>query len=152
MTRLNRLILGEGTRARLLTLLHGEISLAEGGQGVRLRLVSAGHPPALVLHPDGLVAEAVTAQPLLGVIDEVEFEVDTVELKRGQVLLCVTDGVTERRAGSRLLGDEQGLERLLGTCAGLSAGAVAARVQRAVRDFGPEPSGDDVALIALRVS
>ncbi|MBC6463127.1 SpoIIE family protein phosphatase [Actinomadura sp. HBU206391] len=152
LTRLNRLILGEGTRARLLTLLHGEISLSKDGDGVRLRLVSAGHPPALVLHPDGLVAEAVTAQPLLGVIDEVEFEIDTVELKRGQVLLCVTDGVTERRADGRLLGDDQGLERLLGSCTGLSAGAVAARVQRAVRDFGPEPSGDDVALIALRVS
>ncbi|GAA2102993.1 SpoIIE family protein phosphatase [Actinomadura alba] len=152
LSRLNRLILGEGTRARLLTLLHGEISLAEDGDGVRLGLVSAGHPPALVLHPDGHVAEAVSPQPLLGVLDEVDFEIDTVELKRGQVLLCVTDGVTERRAGSRLLGDEQGLERLLGSCAGLSAGAVAARVQRAVRDFGPEPSGDDVALIALRVS
>ncbi|MCW2902867.1 MAG: hypothetical protein JWO67_5132 [Streptosporangiaceae bacterium] len=151
MERLNRLILAEGPRARLLTLLHGEIAPLAGG-GVRLTLVSAGHPPALVLHPDGLVVEAVTAQPLLGVFDDVAFDVDTVELQRGQVLLGVTDGVTERRASGRLLGDDEGLERLLGTCTGLSAGAVAARVQRAVRDFGPEPSGDDVALIALRVS
>jgi serine phosphatase RsbU (regulator of sigma subunit)/anti-sigma regulatory factor (Ser/Thr protein kinase) len=151
LSRLNRLILAEGSRARLLTLLHGEITPRPGG-GVRLSLVSAGHPPALVLHTDGMVAEAVTAQPLLGVLDDVEFEVDMVELHPGQVLLGVTDGVTERRAGSRLLGDEQGLERLLGSCSGLSAGAVAARVQRAVRDFGTEPSGDDVALIALRVS
>jgi serine phosphatase RsbU (regulator of sigma subunit)/anti-sigma regulatory factor (Ser/Thr protein kinase) len=152
LARLNSLILGEGTRARLLTLLHGEISTDAIGSGVRLGLVSAGHPPALILHADGEVTEAVTAQPLLGVFDDVEFSVDTVELQRGQVLLCVTDGVTERRSGNRLLGDERGLERLLGSCAGLSAGAVAARVQRAVRDFGPAPSGDDVALIVLRVS
>jgi serine phosphatase RsbU (regulator of sigma subunit)/anti-sigma regulatory factor (Ser/Thr protein kinase) len=152
MGRLNRLILAEGSRARLLTLLHGEITPLPEGSGVRLSLVSAGHPPALVLDPDGVVTEAVTAQTLLGVFDDVEFEVDTVELHRGEVLLGVTDGVTERRAGGRLLGDEQGLERLFGSCTGLSAGAVAARVQRAVREFGPEPSGDDVALIALRVS
>ncbi|MGH3388035.1 MAG: SpoIIE family protein phosphatase [Actinomadura sp.] len=152
LARLNSLILAEGSRARLLTLLHGEISTATAGSGVRLGLVSAGHPPALILHPDGTVTEAVTAQPLLGVFDDVEFMVDTVELQRGEVLLCVTDGVTERRSGNRLLGDDQGLERLLGSCSGLSAGAVAARVQRAVRDFGPAPSGDDVALIVLRVS
>ncbi|MEU5994067.1 SpoIIE family protein phosphatase [Spirillospora sp. NPDC047418] len=151
LKRLNRLILGEGERGRLLTLLHGEIA-ARGPGGVRIRLTSAGHPLPLVLDPDGGVREAATAQPLLGVFDGVEFQTDTVDLRRGEVLLCVTDGVTERRAGSRLLGDGDGLERLLAGCTGLSAGAVAARIQRAVRDFGPEPSNDDIALIVLRAS
>ena len=106
----------------------------------------------MVLDPEGGVREAATPQPLLGVFDGVEFHTDTLELRRGEVLLCVTDGVTERRSGNRLLGDGHGLERLLAGCTGLSAGAVAARIQRAVRDFGPEPSNDDVALIVLRAS
>lgn len=152
ITRLNRLILREGARSRLLTLLHGEITPRADRRGVRLGLVSAGHPLPLVLDPDGQVHEAGTPQRLLGVFDEADFEVDHVELTRGQVLLCVTDGVTERRSRQRLLGDAQGLERLLASCAGLSAGAVAAKVQRAVRDFSPEPSNDDVALIVLRVA
>ncbi|CNG74820.1 putative GAF sensor protein [Mycobacterium tuberculosis] len=151
LKRLNRLILGEGERGRLLTLLHGEIA-ARGPGGVRIRLTSAGHPLPLVLDPGGGVREAASAQPLLGVFDGVEFHTDTVDLRRGEVLLCVTDGVTERRAGNRLLGDGDGLERLLAGCTGLSAGAVAARIQRAVRDFGPEPSNDDIALIVLRAS
>ncbi|MFC5187742.1 SpoIIE family protein phosphatase [Actinomadura harenae] len=152
LARLNRLILGEGERGRLLTLLHGEITPRPGRDGVTIALTSAGHPPALILDPDGTVHEVGTAQPLLGVFDDVDFHADTVELRRGQVLLCVTDGVTERRHGGRLLGDDAGLERLLAGCAGLSAGAVAARIQRVVRDFGPEPSNDDVALIVLRAS
>ncbi|WP_030171915.1 SpoIIE family protein phosphatase [Spirillospora albida] len=152
LTRLNRLILGEGERGRLLTLLHGEITPRRGRDGVTIRLSSAGHPPPLVLAPDGAVREASSPQPLLGVFDGVEFHTDTVELRRGEVLLCVTDGVTERRSGGRLLGDGHGLERLLAGCTGLSAGAVAARIQRAVRDFGAEPSNDDVALIVLRAS
>lgn len=152
LARLNRLILAEGPRARLLTLLHGEITPLPGRDGVRIDLVSAGHPPPLVLDPDGVVHEGAGAQPLLGVFDDAEFTLDTLELRRGQVLLCVTDGVTERRADDRLLGDDHGLERLLAGCRGLSAGAVAARIQRAVRDFGPEPSNDDVALIVLRAS
>ncbi|MFD0687513.1 SpoIIE family protein phosphatase [Actinomadura fibrosa] len=150
--RLNRLILGEGERGRLLTLLHGEIAPRPRRDGVTIRLTSAGHPPPLVLDPDGGVREAASPQPLLGVFDGVDFHTDTVELRRGEVLLCVTDGVTERRSGGRLLGDGHGLERLLAGCTGLSAGAVAARIQRAVRDFGPEPSNDDVALIVLRAS
>ncbi|WP_149264523.1 SpoIIE family protein phosphatase [Actinomadura sp. K4S16] len=152
LTRLNRLILGEGERGRLLTLLHGEITARRRRDGVTIKLTSAGHPPPLVLDPEGGVREVASPQPLLGVFDGVEFHTDTVELRRGEVLLCVTDGVTERRSGSRLLGDGHGLEKLLAGCTGLSAGAVAARIQRAVRDFGPEPSNDDVALIVLRAS
>ncbi|WP_067469810.1 SpoIIE family protein phosphatase [Actinomadura macra] len=152
LTRLNRLILGEGERGRLLTLLHGEIAYRRRRDGVTIRLTSAGHPPPLVLDPEGGVREVASPQPLLGVFDGVDFHTDTVELRRGEVLLCVTDGVTERRSGARLLGDGHGLERLLAGCTGLSAGAVAARIQRAVRDFGSEPSNDDVALIVLRAS
>jgi serine phosphatase RsbU (regulator of sigma subunit)/anti-sigma regulatory factor (Ser/Thr protein kinase) len=151
LARLNRLILDEGPRARLLTLLHGEIRTRDDGE-IRLRLVSAGHPPPLLLDTGGMVREMTTAQPLLGVFDELTYEVDHVDLSPGQVVLCVTDGVTERRNGRVMLGDDHGLERLLATCADLSAGAVAARVQRAVHDYSGEPSGDDVAIIALRVS
>jgi serine phosphatase RsbU (regulator of sigma subunit)/anti-sigma regulatory factor (Ser/Thr protein kinase) len=150
LARLNRLILAEGPRARLLTLLHGEISLDEDG-AMRLRLVSAGHPPPLLLGADGRVESPIEPQPLLGVFEEdVDFRSDTIELGPGQVLLCVTDGVTERRDGNRMLGDGRGLEQLLSSFTGLSAGAVAAGVQRSVREFGSMPSNDDVALIVLR--
>jgi serine phosphatase RsbU (regulator of sigma subunit) len=66
------------------------------------------------------------------------------------VLLGVTDGVTERRSGDRLLDDDGGLGRLLAECTGLSARAVAERIRRAVQDFAPEPSMDDLAILVLR--
>jgi serine phosphatase RsbU (regulator of sigma subunit) len=150
LARLNRLILAEGPRARLLTLLHGEISMDERG-GMHLEVVSAGHPPPLLLHPDGRVEGPIEPQPLLGVFeDDIDFRAKRLTLEPGQLLLCVTDGVTERREGNRMLGDGRGLERLLSSFTGMSAGAVAAGVQRAVREFGSNPSNDDVALIVLR--
>jgi serine phosphatase RsbU (regulator of sigma subunit)/anti-sigma regulatory factor (Ser/Thr protein kinase) len=150
LDRLNRLILAEGPRARLLTLLHGEISIDERG-GMHIELVSAGHPPPLVLHPDGRVDNPIEPQPLLGVFeDDVGFRAKRLTLEPGRLLLCVTDGVTERREGNRMLGDGHGLEQLLTSFTGMSAGAVAAGVQRAVREFGSNPSNDDVALIVLR--
>jgi serine phosphatase RsbU (regulator of sigma subunit) len=68
----------------------------------------------------------------------------------GDVLLCVTDGVTERRSGGRLLDDGDGLAELLGECSDLNAGSIVARIQRAVREFGSDPPTDDLALLVFR--
>ena len=146
--RLNQAILEEGERARFLTLLHGEITVAP--DGFDLRLVSAGHPEALRLRPTGEVDVVASPQPLLGVFEEAAFEAESVRLNPGDVLLAVTDGVTERRCGGRLLDDDGGLARLLAECAGLSARAVAERIFRAVQDFAYEPSADDLAILVLR--
>lgn len=145
--RLNRLIIDEGPRGKLLTLLHGELT-ASGA----LTLVCAGHCPPLVLAPDGTVTEAARPQPLLGVIDEIEFTVDNLALNPGHVLFSCTDGVTERRDGDVLLGDDCGLEKLIAGCAGLSAGAVAAYVERAVDEFSLHPGHDDMAIVVLRAN
>ncbi len=143
--RLNRLILAEGDRGRLLTLLHGELT----DQG-ELSLVCAGHPLPLILSPDGKVTECATPQPLLGVVEDIVFEADATKLEPGDVLFSCTDGVTERRNGEVLLGDGNGLEELLASCAGLSAGAVAATVEQAVRDYSSDPGQDDMAIVVLR--
>ncbi|MFJ6216239.1 SpoIIE family protein phosphatase [Streptomyces sp. NPDC092296] len=149
LLRLNAAILDEGARSRFLTLLYGEMTPREDGT-VELRVVCAGHPQPLRLRPDGGVSTAAEPQPLLGVLEELELVEETVLLEPGDVLLCVTDGVTERREGTRMLGDD-GLAEVLSGCTGLTAGAVAARVQRAVERFAPEPPSDDMAILALRI-
>jgi serine phosphatase RsbU (regulator of sigma subunit) len=93
---------------------------------------------------------AAEPQPLLGVIEGLTFGEQEVSLYPGDLLLCVTDGITERREGGRLLDDDDGLAKLLADCGGLSAAAVAARIQRAVSEFGTGPPADDMALLVLR--
>ncbi|MFJ8442238.1 SpoIIE family protein phosphatase [Kitasatospora griseola] len=149
LTRLNAAILDEGSRARFLTLLYGELTPREDGS-TALSLVCAGHPLPLRLRTDGQVDQAASPQPLLGVMDELDLTAEELVLAPGEVLLCVTDGVTERREGRRMLGDD-GLIEVLTGCAGLTAGAVAARVHRAVERFAPEPPSDDMAILTLRI-
>ncbi|MEU8549319.1 SpoIIE family protein phosphatase [Streptomyces roseoverticillatus] len=149
LERLNAAILDEGARSRFLTLLYGELRPQEDGSAV-LKVVCAGHPLPLRLRQDGTVEAAADPQPLLGVMEDLELYEQTVTLEPGDVLLCVTDGVTERREGTRMLGDD-GLTDLLTTCTGLTAGAVAARVLRAVERFAAEPASDDMAILTMRV-
>ncbi|WP_354642510.1 SpoIIE family protein phosphatase [Kitasatospora camelliae] len=149
LSRLNAAILDQGARARFLTLLYGELTPRPDGS-TTLSLVCAGHPLPLRLRTDGQVDQAASPQPLLGVMDELDLTAEELVLAPGEVLLCVTDGVTERREGSRMLGDD-GLAEVLTGCTGLTAGAVAARVQRAVERFAPEPPSDDMAILTLRI-
>ncbi|PWI45590.1 SpoIIE family protein phosphatase [Streptomyces sp. ICBB 8177] len=150
LERLNAAILDEGARSRFLTLLYGELWPQPDGSA-ELKVVCAGHPLPLRLRQDGTVDPAAEPQPLLGVLEDLELYEQTVRLETGDVLLCVTDGVTERREGSRMLGDD-GLADVLAQCTGLTAGAVAARVQRAVERFAADAPSDDMAILTLRVS
>ncbi|MEU3599830.1 SpoIIE family protein phosphatase [Streptomyces sp. NPDC006798] len=149
LERLNAAILDEGSRSRFLTLLYGELKLQEDGSA-KLKVVCAGHPLPLRLRPDGTVDSPAEPQPLLGVMDDLELHEEAVTLAPGDVLLCVTDGITERREGTRMLGDD-GLADVLTSCTGLTAGAVAGRVMRAVERFAAEPASDDMAILALRI-
>ncbi|MGW1795828.1 SpoIIE family protein phosphatase [Streptomyces sp. NPDC001984] len=149
LERLNSAILDEGARSRFLTLLYGEMRPQEDGSA-ELKVVCAGHPLPLRLRQDGTVEAAAEPQPLLGVIEDLELYEQTVTLDPGDVLLCVTDGVTERREGTRMLGDD-GLADVLTTCTGLTAGAVAARIMRAVERFASDAPSDDMAILAMRV-
>ncbi|WP_406333254.1 SpoIIE family protein phosphatase [Streptomyces sp. NBC_00203] len=149
LERLNSAILDEGARSRFLTLLYGELWPQEDGSAV-LKVVCAGHPLPLRLRQDGTVEPAAEPQPLLGVMEDLELYEQTITLDPGDVLLCVTDGVTERREGTRMLGDD-GLTDVLTTCTGLTAGAVAARIMRAVERFASDAPSDDMAILAMRV-
>jgi serine phosphatase RsbU (regulator of sigma subunit) len=146
--RLNSLLLEDGSAVPFVTLIHGELVLTPGQAA--LSMVCAGHPPPLLLCSTGGTQIAAGPQPLLGVMDGATFRCDTCRLSPGDVLLCVTDGVTERRSGDRLLDDDSGLRQRLSDCSGLSAGAIVARIQREAWEFGSGAPADDMALIVFR--
>ncbi|GGY35429.1 hypothetical protein GCM10010384_48190 [Streptomyces djakartensis] len=140
---------GEQEGSRFLSLLYGELEPDPVDGGTRCTIASAGHPPPLRLATDGTVTPAASPQILLGVEKDAEFHADSFTLAPGETLLCVTDGVTERRSGARQLDDDDGLAEVLRGCRGLGAKAVAERVRRAAHDFSAEPLDDDLAILVL---
>lgn len=148
LERLNRAILEEGPRARFVTVAYAVIEPTD--TGATIELCSAGHPLPMLLSDDGSVRNLGVPQCLLGVLPDPELASQRVTLRSGDTLLLFTDGVTERREGARMLG-EDGLAEILRGCADLPATAIAARIERAVVDFQPEPSRDDMAVVVIRV-
>ncbi|MEU9480487.1 PP2C family protein-serine/threonine phosphatase [Streptomyces sp. NPDC048191] len=155
LERLNITLADESAEAgaelgRFLTMLYGELEADLTSGKVHCRLASAGHPLPLRLSTDGTVEPAAQPQLLLGVDRSARFGADHLVLLPDEVLLCVTDGVTERRRGNQLFDDADGLAAALSRYTGMSAVAVANQVRQAVHDFSLEPIQDDLAVMALK--
>lgn len=117
--------------------------------GFRATISSGGHVPVILRDAHG--CRAVDAPgSLLGVLDEVELTDVELDLSPGDVLVLVTDGVTEARAER----EQFGMQRLLDVVAGApgDAAAIVDAVDAAVHEFGGAVSQDDIAILALRVS
>ncbi|MGH3067388.1 MAG: SpoIIE family protein phosphatase [Streptosporangiaceae bacterium] len=149
LDRLNQLILDERAPGTFLTLVHGEIV---PGHPAGVSLACAGQPLPLALRAQGRPETAAAPQPVLGVIEGQGFSAQDVTLGPGDLLLCVTDGVTRRRDGDRQLDDDDGLARLLAACTGLTADVVADKVHEEVRTFGGHPAVDGMAVLVIRAA
>ncbi|MBO1419903.1 PP2C family protein-serine/threonine phosphatase, partial [Streptomyces sp. FH025] len=72
--------------------------------GAPVRLIDCGHPPPLLLRPEGITTLAARhpAPPLgLGELAPVEYKVETFPFRPGDRLLIYTDGVIEARDAQR---------------------------------------------------
>jgi serine phosphatase RsbU (regulator of sigma subunit)/anti-sigma regulatory factor (Ser/Thr protein kinase) len=128
----------------LVTLLVGLLS-----HDLRtLRYVSAGHPPPLVVGPEGAgFASDHRANPPLGLPQPPTFVEEAVSMSPGTSVLLYTDGLIERRGESL----DTGLERLRSEAERLLNGtapndAITELLERVIG--GPRPA-DDVALLLL---
>ncbi len=157
LDRLNQLILDERVPGTFLTLVHGEI---EHGAIEHGEIVAGAPCPALAGLRRAAAAADVAGRgaarecrcPPAGAGRDrgAGLHRAAVTLGPGDLLLCVTDGVTRRRDGDRLLDDDDGLARLLAACAGLTADVVADKVHEEVRTFGGDPAVDGMAVLAIR--
>jgi GAF domain-containing protein/anti-sigma regulatory factor (Ser/Thr protein kinase) len=139
--RVNNLMLNLGPLA-MTTLLLLVIDPATES----LELVNAGHPPALVIDPDGAASFLWPSGGIpLGATGSVTYKADTFPLPTGATVLLYTDGLVERRGESI----ETGLERLRALAAGTRG--VEELCDAVVEGLVPDAPDDDVALLAARV-
>ncbi|TQJ47392.1 SpoIIE family protein phosphatase [Streptomyces sp. SLBN-115] len=111
----------------------------------RCRMARAGHPPPVVVAPDGRVSfPEPPAGPPLG-LGGMAFEATEIELAENSLIGLYTDGLVE--GPDRDI--EQGMSRL-GEVLARSDADLATLCTSAVRQLVPVPQPDDIALLLAR--
>lgn len=147
LVKLNRALLEEldGDRGRFCTAAVVRIAVDEGD--ARLTVAVGGHPLPLIVRADGRVEEAGTPGTLLGVVEDVAIVDRIHDLRPGDALVMVTDGVVEASADPAWRDNQ--LPRLLSSSVGVTAEAIAQRIETAISEVR-ERRTDDVAILVLR--
>jgi serine phosphatase RsbU (regulator of sigma subunit) len=111
---------------------------------------SAGHPPAILVGPDGALREAPRPDRMLGAFPDADARHDEpIPIAEGELLLIYTDGVTDAPGRHDRFGVVR-LRQLLSELAGASPQRVLARLEQELRRFSPGPGRDDIAALAMR--
>ncbi|SCG67433.1 SpoIIE family protein phosphatase [Micromonospora inositola] len=153
------LLLQAKSPAEVLSALDGFARLTPGGActtvfcaiidcaGGELRYSSAGHPPGILMHPDGAteLLDGAGSVPLASVAVDRRPEA-VAAVVPGSTLLLYTDGLVERRRELIDAGIARAV-KVLTDGRGLPEGAL---VDRLVRDLLPASGSDDAAVLVYR--
>jgi serine phosphatase RsbU (regulator of sigma subunit)/ketosteroid isomerase-like protein len=110
-----------------------------------VRLAVAGHPAPLLVDGESVV-EAAQSAPVLGAFGNATWELQHAEVRPGQQLVVVTDGVTDAAGRTERFGEARLHEELRG----VSSPAIAAqKLEGALHGFTDGKLDDDAAIIAV---
>ena len=123
--------------------------LRGGPKGSRVQLSSGGHPLPILVTAEGDVRSVGKPGTALGIASAPRLTDREIELRPGDKLVFVTDGVIEARVAGRMLGVD-GLERLLARTGSDDAVATGERIEHAI--LGEGTPRDDIAVLVLRAT
>jgi PAS domain S-box-containing protein len=148
LTKLNSVLLDEGTEERFCTLVYAVAELEPSG--LHLRLCLGGHHPPLLRRRDGRVEHVGTPGTALGLVPDPELVEASLNLHPGDLLCLFTDGLLEARRGLELFGSERAVS-LLDRLDGRPAQQVVEELAISARDFQQGQLADDLAVLAISV-
>ncbi len=118
-----------------------------------LRWVNCGHPAGYTVDVDGNLQELQGPEhPALGVRESgLDHTITERQLRSGELLILLTDGIIERRVeeGGRFGVD--GVRQALAAAESRSAASTALAIQRAITNSWDEPLDDDATVLVMAV-
>jgi sigma-B regulation protein RsbU (phosphoserine phosphatase) len=150
LTQINKMLLADLEHGHYVTLSLARLSPQER----TFQYASAGHVPGFVLGRSGELKRTLESTgPPLGLFSDSTFtQQPTIELVQGEIVLLLTDGVTESTSPE---GEEFGWTRALHhvqTQSSKRSQQIVNGLYQAARDFvNNEPQGDDMTSIVMKV-
>lgn len=116
----------------------------------KLVYINGGHEPLYLIGCDGLKSELFPTGPAVGIMEDAKYKSDTLILEPGELLLGLTDGITEARNLKDQLFTRNRVKQLLAKPA-TSAEELLEEIRRHVFTFvGTAPESDDVTMLAVQ--
>jgi len=148
LNRLNKAVVENSRQGMFVTLQYVVVDITDG----RVAFCNGGHLPILQVHNDDSsvdLIEAAEGAPL-GITADLDFETAEFSLRKGDVLLFYTDGITEAKNSA---GEQFTIDRLL-ACAGRKIDHPETLVQKvvsSVKKFCDQtPQNDDITTLAFQ--
>lgn len=148
LSRLNRFLYDSTQAHRYVTMFYAELDPATR----RLVFVNAGHVPPCLLTASGDEIRLTSGGPVVGLLEDVSFEIGARDLAPGDLLAMVSDGVTEAGLPDhREFGERRLFDSLRSSRDGSAEDVLGAIVDAVHAWTGPVGSGDDLTAVVLKV-
>ena len=118
----------------------------------RLDYVNCGQQPAIILRNDGTIEFLEGTALPLGLLRDWTGEMNSVQLRSGDLLCVCSDGVIEAGLENGSEFGVEGLISVLATNPDQDVESAVARIAQAMRAFAPDGPTDDTTIVALQVS
>ncbi len=145
LRQVNDEICERSTLGMFVTLIAGYLDPSSG----RLELANGGHHPALLRRPDGSIVEFAAGAPPLGVLADMDFPAEEIDLDGGALYLY-TDGISESVSPMGAELGARGLTQMLAAASAVPADRRLEAVVGAWRAAGYR-SHDDITLMLIEL-
>jgi sigma-B regulation protein RsbU (phosphoserine phosphatase) len=148
LRRINSMLIPESGGKMFVTVFYGVLNTRTGD----VQFSYGAHNPPYIKRKEGQI-ERIRQESgfLLGMVDDMEYDVHKIVLHPGDTILLYTDGVTEAMNGNKELFNESRLETSLQRLNGHLLKDMLAGITSDVMQFGAgAPQADDVTMLALR--
>jgi sigma-B regulation protein RsbU (phosphoserine phosphatase) len=149
IAKLNNLIHAHTNYDKFITLFHTEVDL----KNRKLTYVNAGHNPPLLYKSDGSHRALTTGGLLLGMMPNVVYQTETIDLENGDVLLAYTDGVSEAKNDDDEEFEEWRVKKVVENNLRSDARTIIDNLIEEIKVFTNDnlQKSDDVTLLVLRI-
>jgi PAS domain S-box-containing protein len=150
LSNVNHMLLADLEENRFVTLL---LVCLDGRSG-SLSYASAGHVPGFLMNDSGKIDHVLESSgPPLGIFDDSRFVTSAIPLAQQQLVILLTDGVTETTGSEDVQFGTDGVLEYVRAHRQDSASELAEGIYRAARSFaGGRRQQDDVAAVSVRVA
>ena len=134
-----------GQMGMFATMFVGMLNVSTG----KLSYINAGHEPPVVLKPSGEMNVLKPTGPAVGLMPDMIFNTDQIQIDSGDMIIAYTDGVTEAVSADHEIFGRKRLHLVLEDVFPSVSNAIERIKEEIFKHIGRAPQSDDITLLGI---